>query len=446
LKFKITLPSNKTLDIDIWLKSSFMQKRVFLLFFLVVYFITNAQNESTDLVEIGKPSPDFVLENIINYSTSKASLKDFNGKWLLLDFWGPYCIPCVEAIPKMEQLQRKFENRLQIMMVGLGSESTIKEFYNKREMQNKKILLPSAIDTTLHKLFKVTGIPHYVWINDKGVIWAITYETEIDEKNIEKFLKDTSSYLPVKGETKVPYDFSQPFLVNKNGGTGSALTYHSVLTGYTDGLNGTTYISNRPLTKITAFNSSIAGLYRIAYADSNGRLPQVRVAVEIKDQYPIDYNRNYNYGIWKLQNAYCYELIVPDKSSKNIFKMMQQDLDRLFGLDAHMEKRTLNCLVLVKKGKAKYDAMNEKPDQKWDVNGIMIKNKPMSEFADMLQYYHQDRVLLNETGYKGNVSATLNVNMLDLVEIKKELSKYGLDLIQAERKIDVLVLRDPKKK
>jgi thiol-disulfide isomerase/thioredoxin len=422
-----------------------MKVRFFLFVFLVGHLIVYAQQDDAGLAEIGKPSPHFELKNIINYSTTNASLKDFNGKWLLLDFWGPYCLPCVEAIPKMEQLQKKFENKLQIMMVGLGSEAMIRKFYENREKQNKKVQLPSAIDTSLHKLFRVNGIPHYVWINDKGIIWAETYETEVNEKNIEDFLKDTASFLPVKTDLKVPYDWSKPFLVNNNGGTGASLRYHSVLTGYTEGINGSTYIAKKPLSKITAFNISIVGLYRMAYADSNGRIPQVRVAVEINEKYPVDYNRNYNYGIWKLQNAYCYELIVPDKNAKDIFKIMRQDLDRLFGLNVHVEKRTLKCLVLIQKGKSKFYASNENADQKWDVNGIVIKNKPMAELADMLQYYHQDRVLLDETGYKKSVSVTLNVNMLELGTVRESLNNYGLDLIEADRNVDILVIREADK-
>ena len=36
---------------------------------------------------VGKPCPDFTLNNLVNSKKPSLSLKDFKGKWLMIDIW-----------------------------------------------------------------------------------------------------------------------------------------------------------------------------------------------------------------------------------------------------------------------------------------------------------------------------------------------------------------------
>src|SRR5690606_2373134 len=47
------------------------------------------------------------------------------------------------------------------------------------------------------------------------------------------------------------------------------------------------------------------------------------------------------------ENTYTYELIAPkDRTEGELLAMMQQDLERYFGLSANWEVRKVKCLVL----------------------------------------------------------------------------------------------------
>jgi thiol-disulfide isomerase/thioredoxin len=52
-------------------------------------------------IKIGAPMPDFVLTHIEHFRTSSASLNEFKGRWLVLDFWHEYCSGCIAAFPKI---------------------------------------------------------------------------------------------------------------------------------------------------------------------------------------------------------------------------------------------------------------------------------------------------------------------------------------------------------
>lgn len=48
---------------------------------------------------------------------------------------------------------------------------------------------------------------------------------------------------------------------------------------------------------------------------------------------------------------------------------------------------------------------------------------------------------MDETGYRGAVDLNLG-NLKDLATLKKALNEYGLDLVEGERMIRMLVVKD----
>lgn len=66
-------------------------------------FIKRAEN-----LYLGKQAPNFSIQDIDgNY----VSLNDFKGKYVFLDFWASYCIPCREEHPYLKQAFSKFQNK-----------------------------------------------------------------------------------------------------------------------------------------------------------------------------------------------------------------------------------------------------------------------------------------------------------------------------------------------
>jgi thiol-disulfide isomerase/thioredoxin len=41
------------------------------------------------------------------------------GKYILLDFWGPWCKPCIQGIPELKALHEKYKNRLTIISIAI---------------------------------------------------------------------------------------------------------------------------------------------------------------------------------------------------------------------------------------------------------------------------------------------------------------------------------------
>ena len=53
----------------------------------------------------GSPAPDFTLATL---DGQEVSLRDFQGRFVLLNFWATWCGPCREEMPLFEQAQQQY--------------------------------------------------------------------------------------------------------------------------------------------------------------------------------------------------------------------------------------------------------------------------------------------------------------------------------------------------
>lgn len=73
-----------------------------------------------------KPVEDMtwaVLDYQTNLEGQVKTLKDFRGRVVILDFWATYCPPCIEEIPHLKELQKKYgADNLEIVGLHVGGE------------------------------------------------------------------------------------------------------------------------------------------------------------------------------------------------------------------------------------------------------------------------------------------------------------------------------------
>ncbi len=143
--------------------------RCFLLYLLLVLVaVLPVQADSLDPAE--KPSaPGFTLKNLRG---ENASLSDYHGKVVLLNFWATWCAPCRKEMPSMEKLWQTYrEQGLVILAVSTdnGGESRIKSFARRLKLTFPILLDP---DSQASDLYQVSGIPVSFLIDRQGRIVA----------------------------------------------------------------------------------------------------------------------------------------------------------------------------------------------------------------------------------------------------------------------------------
>ncbi|MEZ4990044.1 MAG: TlpA disulfide reductase family protein [Saprospiraceae bacterium] len=142
------------------------------------------ENMHKDL--IASQVKDFNLET---FAGGEMAISEKTGKVVLLDFWEVWCGPCVQSMPKVQDLYETYSDEgLEVMAVLLDKESKDSA---RLMLDHKKITLPQMIgNQELRDYFKVYAIPQYVLIDRQGKIQFIYqgYDEAIEE-NIQQLLK-----------------------------------------------------------------------------------------------------------------------------------------------------------------------------------------------------------------------------------------------------------------
>ncbi|OPC54978.1 TlpA disulfide reductase family protein [Elizabethkingia bruuniana] len=120
---------------------------------------------------IGAKAPDFSLKD---YENKNIKLSDFKGKYVLLDFWASWCIPCLEDFPALKEYYQKYNPGLEI--IGISRDEDPEKWrraLTKYEVNRwKQISLAENKNKSVEKNYFVSAIPVKVLINPEGKIIA----------------------------------------------------------------------------------------------------------------------------------------------------------------------------------------------------------------------------------------------------------------------------------
>ncbi len=149
---------------------------------------------------VGKPAPDFILENLSGQTVSLAS---FKGKPLLINFWATWCGPCKIETPWLIELQNQYASK-GFEIVGISTEgddlqpgdteglarqkAAIAKFVKEYHMQYPVLVNGDSLAT---KYGGLDAMPTSVYVNREGKVVAMQLGiTSKDDMvaNIEKTL------------------------------------------------------------------------------------------------------------------------------------------------------------------------------------------------------------------------------------------------------------------
>ncbi len=429
-------------------------------------FSLKGQEQGTSLpkgdrkgIQVGEKVPDLLLTNLHFYKDQKgrelknARLSDFKGKLLILDFWATWCAPCVSMLPKMESLQKEFGDQLQFLSVTYQKEQEVLPFLHRLAKQTAfKQEIPMLTDHgTLHELFPHVYLPHYVWINREGKVIAITGKEEVTKDNIETALLNKGNVTHLKADQIVKYNRAMPLFIDGNGFNQTVIKYLSVLSKYTEGIGaGYQFSTGDKISegKITARNLSIAQLFGLAYGEGYKFSNRKRLYFEVANNYKLTSPKIREEHLdWRLENSYCYELIMNNESGRGIFEEMRFQLGQLFpGYQVSIQYRMVKCLALRRTSSTDLIATKGgERETKFTHMNAKLRNAPIDRLSTQLETVFMQKspyFIINDTGYLGMVDLDVEANLSDIDKVNESLSKYHLKFELGEYMQEVLVFTD----
>jgi thiol-disulfide isomerase/thioredoxin len=146
----------------------------------------------------GEELQDF---SFTDFDGRSRKLSEFRGKYLLLDFWGTWCKPCVAEVPRLKEMYAKYQPR-GFEILGIDNENAgdgvtaedLKESLEKVKtfVAEKGITwthaTPESSKEIAEKRFRVSGYPTLVLLDPQGRIIALGLKSESLQEELEKVL------------------------------------------------------------------------------------------------------------------------------------------------------------------------------------------------------------------------------------------------------------------
>jgi thiol-disulfide isomerase/thioredoxin len=159
-----------------------------------IYDVLNA--EKKPVLSIGDIAPNIMMYDINGNLINMESFK--SQKYILLDFWASWCIPCRRMNPSLKKIYKNY-NDTDLEIISLS--------FDFNETNWKKAIVKDSLGSWKHILVGLNGesadhirnnygdmtVPNYILINKQGIIIGI-YD-EIDENKKEGLFKDLKSEL-----------------------------------------------------------------------------------------------------------------------------------------------------------------------------------------------------------------------------------------------------------
>ncbi len=410
------------------------------------------------------------------------------GQIYVVEFGATWCGPCKKAIPKLTELQKKYNNEVTVIggfVMELNHEPP--ETGNPKYVQQVEkyvdrmggemgysvfVDIPQrATEKDWIRAAGRSGVPHTYIVDKEGHIAWIGNSMEIAEKMINSMingsyrLEEAVSKLKNDRET-TKYDPKKLLLIDGNGGDEMDFKFRSLLTEFKgDIVAGVPEFISSEAKKIQLVGVDLRYLYRIAYADTlwpwpngsiNGQWMKWKTSygkywiepiLEVRDSGLFE--SSYNPPV----NRWNYNLKVPENraSARFLQEAMQRDLKTYFGYEVSVELRKMPCWKLKATPEALKNLRTRTPGQPYrssgnNESGGSMTNVPVEAIIMLL--WSQDQrgaPFIDETGIKGEIDFEIKANLEDFESFRRGLMEIGLVLEKGEKELKVIVIRDPKK-
>ena len=286
-----------------------------------------------------------------------------------------------------------------------------------------------------------------MWIGPDGTLRAITSSTELTATNINAILSDPNFELPVKKDIRT----DKPIFLPEDLEMDDLLHYSIMIKGKIDG-NSTGISRYRKSGEITRgrilINMPVLSMYKTIAAAAIEGFDDKRMILEITDSSGLSIkNIHKEESLWKYK-LYTYDFMVPVSEAGKLHEYMLQDLNKYSAYEGSIRKSPVKCLALVRISET-HNLLTKggKSENKLsDPQNPYLRNLPITILVNRIKKIESISVpIIDETGYTNNIDIDLQSGFNDLLLLRKELNKHGLDLVERVRDLDMLYIKEKEK-
>ena len=113
-------------------------------------------------LEVGAPAPAFSLPGP---GGQAVALADYRGRWVLVDFWGTWCAPCVQAIPRVSEIAAAYPELAVLALASYEDPDADPAAFVRRRGGGYPVV---EADEATVRGWRVRAFPTYVVVDPRG--------------------------------------------------------------------------------------------------------------------------------------------------------------------------------------------------------------------------------------------------------------------------------------
>lgn len=142
--------------------------------------------EGTQQLGVGNKLEPFEIEPLLNTEKS-FHLEDIHGKVALINYWGPWCGPCMMELPELLELEKEYRHNDRVAMLLVASDGGAKQPLEEFKVETQQALWDNKSDSPIYhdpsgKMKSAVvrtarlaqfGFPTTIMVNPQGMIVGV---------------------------------------------------------------------------------------------------------------------------------------------------------------------------------------------------------------------------------------------------------------------------------
>jgi cytochrome c biogenesis protein CcmG/thiol:disulfide interchange protein DsbE len=116
-------------------------------------------------VALGEAAPASPLPHL--EGGGSGSLADYRGRWVLVNFWASWCVPCRDEAPVLDETWRKYRDR-GLVVVGVAVRDFSEDSRRFARRYGMTYPIVKANGNRIERQYGITGVPETFFVDRRG--------------------------------------------------------------------------------------------------------------------------------------------------------------------------------------------------------------------------------------------------------------------------------------
>jgi len=160
--------------------------RAFLAFLAVCAFIGllafGLLSKGETKIAVGEPVPDRELP--VLGGSGQGSIADYRGRWVLVNLWASWCVPCRQETPELDRFAQRYRKR-GVSVLGIDVQDNSDDalaFLHEYDVRYRQL---RSIGDERSTAFGSTGVPENFLVDPQGRL-ALIWRGPVDQSFLEQ--------------------------------------------------------------------------------------------------------------------------------------------------------------------------------------------------------------------------------------------------------------------